>query len=373
MNYSFPPSSAPNRMTYQLLLRAAIHRGDLTLALSVFKDMLNPNSMSLRMPGSAPGREGRPPIELRTFKPTVQDYTQFFVGFRKWGEVQGVSEEAREYWRAHPMAFQLAGGGETGDVFEELSNRERELHSSLRPLPVREVRSLTSNDPSCFPRLAELQKTWNVGMGVEAEEMEDPYTPGFGGEIPHQKQYVALLLSPGRARQRLTSRFSHVLLQIRRQCRDGEQEVDSADVHHPVPQFPGPQACPAKYASQGPSSQRSHVLRSVIVLPFPDDRPIPIQPSYLPPQPPTPYRRDVEAPSARRILYLLYAVDRLSAHDPGIVGSAYKAVEDKFGKGNDEGWVGWKIDGQLERFLGERGIRPRDWAKGYRDGYEETD
>ena len=132
MNYDFPATAAPNRKTYQTLLRAAIFRGDLTLALSVFRDMIDPNGMSLRLPGSAPGRAGRPPKELEVWPPVVEDYTQFWTGFVRYGEVYVVSDEARDYWKAHPTAFQRAGGGDVGEAFEDASTRERTspFHSS---------------------------------------------------------------------------------------------------------------------------------------------------------------------------------------------------------------------------------------------------
>lgn len=124
MNYDFPSNAAPDRKTYTTILRAAIYRGDLTLALSVFRDMIEPNGMSLRLPGSPPGRAGRPPRELATFRPVIEDYTQFFAGFVQFAEVHVVSDEARDYWRAHPTAYQRAGGGDVGEVFEEASTRE---------------------------------------------------------------------------------------------------------------------------------------------------------------------------------------------------------------------------------------------------------
>lgn len=36
----------------------------------------------------------------------------------------------------------------------------------------------------------DLWKTWQAGMGAEAEEMEDPYVPGFSGEMPAANQYA---------------------------------------------------------------------------------------------------------------------------------------------------------------------------------------
>lgn len=61
LGYYFPKGMGPNRDTYSLLLEACVQRGDLNLALVIFKDMLNPNGMSLRMPGSPPGRSPAPP------------------------------------------------------------------------------------------------------------------------------------------------------------------------------------------------------------------------------------------------------------------------------------------------------------------------
>lgn len=149
MNYDFPPSAAPDRQTYTLMLRACIYRGDLTLALSIFRDMLDPNGMSLRLPGSAPGRAGRPPNTLRAFRPAVEDYTQFFTGFVRFGEVGTISAEARDYWTAHPEAYQRAGGGDVGELFEDLDTRERACPSLLR---LRSCLSLTTTIAALFLR-----------------------------------------------------------------------------------------------------------------------------------------------------------------------------------------------------------------------------
>jgi hypothetical protein len=46
------------------------------------------------------------------------------------------------------------------------------------------------NDWSSSIPPIDLWKTWQAGMGVEVAEMEDPYLPGFGGEMPSAKQYA---------------------------------------------------------------------------------------------------------------------------------------------------------------------------------------
>lgn len=96
-------------------------------------------------------------------------------------------------------------------------------------------------------------------------------------------------------------------------------------------------------------------------------------PSYLPPQPPVRTRLTEEAPSSRRVLHLLRALHHCSSGHPLIVRSAWEAVEDKFGLDNPEGWVGWRVRGDLERYLGTMGIRPRQWEKGTAGGYEPTE
>lgn len=96
-------------------------------------------------------------------------------------------------------------------------------------------------------------------------------------------------------------------------------------------------------------------------------------PSHLPPQPPARTRLHEEAPSSRRILQLLRALHTCSSGHPLVIRSAWEAIEDKFGLGNAEGWVGWRVRPGLERYLGTMGIRPRPWHKGSAGGYEPSE
>lgn len=107
--------------------------------------------------------------------------------------------------------------------------------------------------------------------------------------------------------------------------------------------------------------------------PLADAAPPRPQASFLPPLPPSRFRQGAQAPSARRILHLLRALHQCSSGHPRVIQSAWEAVEDKFGKGNAEGWVGWKVDGSLGKYLGGMGVRPRDWERNGRGGYEPTD
>jgi hypothetical protein len=71
------------------------------------------------------------------------------------------------------------------------------------------------------------------------------------------------------------------------------------------------------------------------------------------------------------MLQLLKAIHHCAAGHPLIIRSAWEACEDKFGKGNDEGWVDWKVKGDLAHYLGTMGIKPRPFEKGHgHGGYE---
>jgi pentatricopeptide repeat protein len=81
LSYDLPVGLKPDRQTYSIMLKSCIMRGDLSLALTVFKDMLNPNSNALRMENSPPGPAGAPPVKLDVFPPGLPEYTVRFLSF----------------------------------------------------------------------------------------------------------------------------------------------------------------------------------------------------------------------------------------------------------------------------------------------------
>jgi hypothetical protein len=63
--------------------------------------------------------------------------------------------------------------------------------------------------------------------------------------------------------------------------------------------------------------------------------------------------RQCLAPSPRAIYIILIAFARCSDGDPEVLKSVWADLEDKFGLGNQEGWVGWKVDKRLSRIAAE--------------------
>lgn len=63
--------------------------------------------------------------------------------------------------------------------------------------------------------------------------------------------------------------------------------------------------------------------------------------------------RQCLAPNPRAIYIILIAFARCSDGDPEVLKSVWADLEDKFGLGNQEGWVGWKVDKRLSRISAE--------------------
>ena len=63
--------------------------------------------------------------------------------------------------------------------------------------------------------------------------------------------------------------------------------------------------------------------------------------------------RQCLAPNPRAIYIILIAFARCSDGDPEVLRSVWADLDDKFGLGNQEGWVGWKVDKRLSRVVAE--------------------
>ncbi|CED84143.1 Pentatricopeptide repeat [Phaffia rhodozyma] len=295
LGYDFPKDLEPNRDTYTILLRSCIYRGELNLALTIFKDMLNPNGLSLRLPGAPPGQKGQPPNELESFPPNVSDYTAFFSGFYRFGELPTLDSAAARYYDAHNKILRR---GEDGG-----SPEGRESEADMR-------RKTT--------------EMWNIGMGFQEAPLEDPYTPGFNGEIPSRNQYAV-----NRATEPKKWVLPTLIILFR------------------------------SFLSMSPSNYSSTV---------PNPRA-----SYLPPARSRANNRAMDSPTPRRILFILRAFGQVSNFNPYIIKGVWEACEEKFGMGNDEGWVNWKVTPELKSFLNVFGLKakPAEWGKP--GGYEGWD
>lgn len=56
-----------------------------------------------------------------------------------------------------------------------------------------------------------------------------------------------------------------------------------------------------------------------------------------------------EAPSPRSIYYIMLAFSRTTDSNLPVLRAVWEHLENKFGEGNEEGWIGWRLDARLRR------------------------
>ncbi|WVQ95928.1 GTP-binding protein LepA [Kwoniella sp. CBS 9459] len=61
---------------------------------------------------------------------------------------------------------------------------------------------------------------------------------------------------------------------------------------------------------------------------------------------------ELKAPNKKAVWLILRAFARVSGGDKESIRRVWEALETKFGKGNEEGWVGWKVDNRLQWAMG---------------------
>ena len=155
----------------------------------------------------------------------------------------------------------------------------------------------------------ETTRIWDRSMNAgweETELLEDPTKPKFEGELTSRNQYVINVATENK-------RWSLKTLVI--------------------------------------------VFRSFLSLLPSGEIPAPNPlPAFLPPTPPRFLPATSTAPHPRRIYWILQAFCLTTNYNPTVLRGAWDALENKFGEGNEEGWVGWRVGRETEGLMRAVGV-----------------
>ncbi|KAJ9125637.1 hypothetical protein QFC22_000599 [Naganishia vaughanmartiniae] len=300
LNYNlfFNPATAAatatrlNKRTYQSLIRALAFHGNIVPALAVMQDMMN---------------------DARGYTVGVCDYVSLFQGFARFGTIP-VGWEAM----VRPSLAQEGAGvrdvderalhpdGEEEEYGAASTRRERDFFpppifpEPLHPGLVASDRPVSSSSSAATSRKDAMKHMTEIWAGNVSSGDEDSPTGGEG-----KGKRMARVNGPSK----LEREWTLVTLQ---------QVFHSFLATSPNP--PPPTDTTSTDSNTDPTTNRKYWD------PAPD-----------------------EAPSPRNIYYIMLAFARTTDRNRDVLRAVWGHLEAKFGEGNEEGWVGWRLDARLKR------------------------